>query len=127
MSAAAGRFADWLWRNRKIKLVGVDFEDAKGEASWARLFAGFRELVPLTPPGVRFIAYGVASEARINKLASVTDRLHVVNAQPFMKATMGIAPPSWKGSPRATKPRLYRAWVEYYNNLCHSAIIDTSA
>ncbi len=121
-AADVHRLAGWLWRNRKIELVGVDFEDAKGKVSWARLFAGFRELVPIAPPDVRFIAYGVASEARINKLASVTDRLHVVNAQPFMKATKGIAPPSWKGSPRAAKARLYRAWVDHFNRVVGCAI-----
>lgn len=114
------RWAEWLRSNPLIHLVGLDFQDCKTQRDWQTITDGFRELVNLCSPEVRFLVYGVAAKWKIKSLAQITTRLHIINEQPFMKATKGVASPDtiqaslWSSSTQD----LFQAWLAYYDKLC---------
>ena len=123
------RWAEWLSGNSLVQLVGVDFQDCKTSADWGTVMEGFRVLVALSPPTVRFLLHGVAAPWKIRRLNEVTSRIHITNEQPFLKATKGREPPNMRQHSLWPRDRheLFRAWLEYYDNLCQSATIATAA
>lgn len=122
------RVQDWLWRNPLVKYVGVDFQDAKGSRGWESLKRGFAHLTRFAPPDLRYIAYGVSAEGRIADLVNVTDRVHFVSEQAYMKATKGVTPPGVGNQlGYRMKRHLFKLWVEYQEAAVRQALASRPA
>ncbi len=107
---------DWLKSHPGVRFVALDFQDARAINGWSALRRDFQLLVETCPGDTRFLVAGVASAKRIIDLFSITDRIHIVNQEPFMRAITGKGPWDW---PRS---KILEDSVSYYEDICRQAL-----
>jgi len=113
------RCATWLIDNPSVRMVALDFQDARGRPDWRFVLGGFRELVDKSPDDIQFLIRGPSSPRRIRQLFAITQRLTIINAQPFMKATKGASLVQRRS--RRSKPRLFADWSRSLKDTCKAA------
>ena len=113
------RWATWLIDNPSVRMVALDFQDARHRPDWRFVLGGFRELVDKSPDDIQFLIRGPSSGERIRQLFAITRRLTIINAQPFMKATKGASLEERRR--RQSKTSLFAGWSRFYKGICKAA------
>ena len=114
------RWTTWLTDNPSVRMVALDFQDARRRRGWSFVLGGFRELARAAPADIHYLIRGASKEDRIQDLFAATSRITVVNAQPFMKATMGV--PCSRSQWRKQKTTLFRDWSRHSKRTCRRAL-----
>lgn len=116
------RWATWLTNNPAVRTVALDFQDARYGRDWRFVLGGFRELAHASPADIHYLIRGPTGPGRIRSLFTVTRRLTIVNAQPFMKATKGASLVQRRR--RRSKMALFREWSRCYKQRCKAVTLD---